>query len=307
MSVLMKFSIQRDGDSYSTSLKYHIPTFFHDAKIMRRQGRLCHQYSDFYYLIFIISELSLRTPGLTFSSSGKYTGRHMTDINSTRSFIPEVYDDVVRQIMPFYDIIQAEIIDIVRTVKPDITQWLDTGCGTGTLVETALKVFPDATFILTDPTELMLERAVDRLKAFPEKQVRFLPPMPSEGLLVHKGILKPQIITAILCHHYYTKEQRRTATGVCYQLLDAGGVFISVEHIMPDSIQSTQLGIERWKRFQVAQGRTSIQATKHTARFNSEFFPITVHEHLELLKETGFQTMELFWKSQMQAGFYAIK
>jgi tRNA (cmo5U34)-methyltransferase len=153
----------------------------------------------------------------------------------------------------------------------------------------------------------MLKRAADRLKAFSEKRVRFLPLTPSEGLLTHKDVLKPQVITAILCHHYYKKEQRRTATDICYRLLDAEGVFISVENIMPDSIRGTQLGIERWKRFQVEHGKTSVMAEKHAARFNSEFFPITVNEHIKLLKETGFQTVELFWKSHIQAGFYAIK
>ena len=112
----------------------------------------------------------------------------MTDSNDATSFLPEVYDDVVLQIMPFYDVIQAEIVDVVRTLKPDVKQWLDTGCGTGTLVETALKVFTDTTFILTDPNELMLKRAVARLKAFLGKQVRFLPPTPSDGLLAHKDI-----------------------------------------------------------------------------------------------------------------------
>ena len=125
---------------------------------------------------------------MTSSAYGKYTCRHMTDSNDATSFLPEVYDDVVRQIMPFYDVIQAEIVDVVRTLKPDVKQWLDTGCGTGTLVETALKVFTDTTFILTDPNELMLKRAVARLKAFLEKQVRFLPPTPSDGLLAHKDI-----------------------------------------------------------------------------------------------------------------------
>jgi tRNA (cmo5U34)-methyltransferase len=48
-------------------------------------------------------------------------------------------------------------------------------------------------------------------------------------------------------------------------------------------------------------------AEKHAARFNSEYFPVTVQEHLTLLRETGFKTAELFWKSHMQAGFYAIK
>ena len=142
----------------------------------------------------------------------------MTDFNSATSFIPEVYDDVVRQIMPFYDTIQSETIDFVRTVKPDVKQWLDTGCGTGNLVEIALRFFPDTAFILTDPTEMMLKQAVDTLKAFPGKRVSSLPPTPSEGLLAYKDVLKPQVITAILCHHYYNREQRRTATEVCYQL-----------------------------------------------------------------------------------------
>lgn len=231
----------------------------------------------------------------------------MTNSGNSTPFIPEVYDASVRQVIPFYDNIHSETIDLVLTLKPDVKQWLDTGCGIGALVATALRFFPDTTFILCDPAEGMLKRAVERLKAFPEKRVRFLPPTPSEGLLAHQDVLKPQVITAILCHHYYNKEQRRTATAGCYQLLNAGGVFISVENIMPDSAQGTQLGIERWKLFQVEHGRTSIQAEKHTARFNSEFFPITINEHLELLKQTGFQTVELFWKSQMQAGFYAIK
>jgi tRNA (cmo5U34)-methyltransferase len=231
----------------------------------------------------------------------------MTDSNTAMSFNPEVYDNIVREVMPFYDIIQTETIDLVKTVKPDVTQWLDTGCGTGTMVEIALRSFPEISFVLTDPTELMLKRAVERLKVFPEKRVRFLSPTPTEGLLSYREVLKPQVITAILCHHYFQKEQRRTATAVCYRLLELGGVLVVVENIMPDSVPGTQIAIERWKRFQVEHGRTNIVAEKHAKRFNSEFFPITIGQHLDLLKETGFQTAELFWKSHLQAGFFAIK
>ena len=74
----------------------------------------------------------------------------MTEINSATSFIPEVYENVVRQMMPFYDVFQAEAVDVVKTVKPDVKQWLDTGCGTGNLVELALKAFPDTCFILAE-------------------------------------------------------------------------------------------------------------------------------------------------------------
>jgi len=231
----------------------------------------------------------------------------MTEINSATSFIPEVYENVVRQMMPFYDVFQAEAVDVVKTVKPDVKQWLDTGCGTGNLVELALKAFPDTCFILADPTEKMLQAAVTRLKASYGKRVTFLPPVPTEGLPAYKDLLKPQVITAILCHHYYQKEQRRKATEICYQLLDDGGIYITVENTMPESAQGTQLTIERWKRFQIEHGRLKVMAEKHAARFNFEYFPVTSQEHLTLLRETGFKTAELFWKSHMQAGFYAIK
>ena len=212
----------------------------------------------------------------------------MTEINSATSFIPEVYENVVRQMMPFYDVFQAEAVDVVKTVKPDVKQWLDTGCGTGNLVELALKAFPDTCFILADPTERMLQAAVTRLKASYGKRATFLPPVPTEGLPAYKDLLKPQVITAILCHHYYQKEQRRKATEICYQLLDDGGVYITVENTMPESAQGTQLTIERWKRFQIEHGRLKVMAEKHAARFNSEYFPVTVQEHLTLLRETGF-------------------
>jgi len=231
----------------------------------------------------------------------------MSDSGNATPFIPEVYDKSVRLVMPFYETIQSETIDLVRTVKSDVKQWLDTGCGTGNMVEIALPFFPETTFILVDPNDPMLKRAVERLKAFPEKRIRFLPPTPSDGLLAYKDILKPQVITAILCHHYYNREQRCAATKVCYQLLEAGGVFITFENIMPDSPEGTQLGLERWKRFQIEHGRKSVMAEKHTKRYGSEFFPIKINEHIELLKETGFKTVELFWRSHVQAGFFAIK
>jgi tRNA (cmo5U34)-methyltransferase len=37
------------------------------------------------------------------------------------------------------------------------------------------------------------------------------------------------------------------------------------------------------------------------------FFPITVEEHLSLLKKMGFNAVELLWYSYMQAGFYCVK
>ena len=42
-------------------------------------------------------------------------------------------------------------------------------------------------------------------------------------------------------------------------------------------------------------------------RFENEYFPITVEEHVNLYRECEFKTIELLGFSYMQAGFYCVK
>jgi tRNA (cmo5U34)-methyltransferase len=67
------------------------------------------------------------------------------------------------------------------------------------------------------------------------------------------------------------------------------------------------LGKKNWGRFQAGCGKSSMEVEAHLARFDKEYFPITVEEHLELYREVGFTTVEVLWYSYMQAGFYCMK
>ncbi len=55
------------------------------------------------------------------------------------------------------------------------------------------------------------------------------------------------------------------------------------------------------------QGRSTSEVESHRKRFNIRYFPITIEEHLDQLRNTGFQVAEIFWLSYMQAGFFAVK
>ncbi len=231
----------------------------------------------------------------------------MNTSDNTTSHNSIDYDKQVRQTIPFYETIQREIVDVIRTLLPEVKYWLDTGCGTGYLVEIALPYFLQTCFILTDPSEPMMAQAKIRLQKISKGQVKYLPPTRSEDLLKHKSEIRPQVITAVLCHHYMEKSQRLLATEACYQLLDKGGVFITVENIALHTTGNNQLGLDRWARYQLVQGRDKATVEEHVKRFNTKYFPIAIGEHFDLLKQTGFQVVELFWLSHMQAGFYAIK
>ena len=216
------------------------------------------------------------------------------------------YNENVRRTLPFYDLFHSETIDLVKSLKPQAKSWLDTGCGTGCLVESALQLFPETFFVLADPAEGMLSEARKRLQKISSERIRFIDPAGSNDLLGNLD-LQPEVITAIMSHHYFKPEKRRDATAACFDLLATEGVYITFENIRPCCAEMVELSLKRWGRFQISQGKSQAAVAEHLKRFDNAYFPITVDEHLELLRKCGFRIVELFWYSHMQAGFYAIK
>lgn len=232
----------------------------------------------------------------------------MKQLDNTTHVKASDYDKQIRDTIPFYDCFLEEAIDLVRTLKPSAEVWLDTGCGTGTLVIKAFPYFPNTQFILADPSDNMLHQAKLSLNAIPVSHLQFLNPIGTENLLTSDiQMRQPQIITAIQSHHYMDENTRRTATQACYELLAEDGVYITFENVHPKSEKGTTIALDRWARYQQSKGKSQEMINEHRKRFNTAYFPITIEQHLQLLKACGFATCDLFWYSYMQAGFYAVK
>ncbi len=231
--------------------------------------------------------------------------KHVVPDNTTPHSSSE-YDAKVRNTLPFYDVFHSETLDVVRTICPNVRIWLDTGCGTGSLISKAAPLFPATRFLLADPSEQMLEQARKCLQAVAPTRLRFLEPSGSESLALGQDFA-PQVITAIQAHHYLSKNGREQATRRCFELLEPGGLYITFENISPASEQGIAYGLKRWKRYQMQQGKPVDVVEAHGTRFNTAYFPITVAEHLAVLRQCGFSVAELFWLSHMQAGFYGVK
>jgi tRNA (cmo5U34)-methyltransferase len=231
----------------------------------------------------------------------------MTEPDNATPHRASDYDQVIRRIIPFYDAIQTESLDLVKSVKPDVKYWLDTGCGTGYLIEMALRLFPQTQFILTDPSEAMLKEAKKRFKNEPSERVRIISAMGSENLISGGLEVKPQVITAILCHHYLSASGRRRAVQSCYETLEDGGLFITFENIDNGILRANEIALDRWGNYQIKQGSSVSAVESHRKRFKTRYFPITIDEHLDQLRATGLQIAQIFWLSYMQAGFFALK
>jgi tRNA (cmo5U34)-methyltransferase len=214
----------------------------------------------------------------------------------------ETYDAQVRRTIPYYDCFHDETLNLIKAADITPANWLDTGCGTGTLAQKAIAQYPQTKFVLADPSPQMLQTAKQKLAGYSNVEYVEASTEKLTDLTTHFDV-----VTAIQSHHYSTTQGRKQATQVCYNLLNPKGIYITFENTRPFTAQGTAVDLENWKNWQIRSGKTQAQAEAHIKRFGVEYYPITVEEHLSLMRKTGFSTVELLWYSYMQAGFYCIK
>lgn len=225
-------------------------------------------------------------------------------VNNKTPYESSEYDSEIRKTIPFYECFHEETINLIKNINPNVKKWLDTGCGTGFLIEKTLTVFKNCKFVLADPSSEMLMEAKKRLKNY--ENIKYLNPVGTEYISIE--IQKEyDVITAIQTHHYLNKEDRRRATKNCYKLLRNNGIYVTFENIRPENDEILNFQLDRWMDFQLSKDRSKKSVTEHRKRFDVKYFPIRISEHLELLNSIGFKIVEIFWLSYMQAGFFCIK
>lgn len=221
--------------------------------------------------------------------------------DNSSAFNSTIYDSKVNAVLPYYTEYNKQILDLAEVFGIEYSKWLDTGCGTGNLAMLAAEKFGDVKFTLCDPSAEMLEAAKLKLADIDNVEFRNI----SSQELDYKNQF--DIVTAVQSHHYLNADERKKAVRNCYDALKEGGTFVVFENIAMSTEKSERLAIERWKNYMLAHGRSKEQTENHMKRRGTELFPITIEEHIGLLREIGFKSVDLLWSSYLQAGFFAIK
>lgn len=220
--------------------------------------------------------------------------------DNSSAFNSAEYDEKIRQTLPYYDDFFTNITGTVGAWGQVPKTWLDVGCGTGKTAEYALKSFDIERFVFCDNSEEMLNIARERFAA---ENTEFV--LADVRELTFRNEF--DIVTAVQVNHYFKGAGRELAVQKCFEALKPGGIYICFENFAPYSEVGQRIYLDRWKNFQLEQGRSPSQCEKHIGRYNKEYFPITLSEQLQLMRNCGFKAAEILWLSYMQAGFLGMK
>jgi tRNA (cmo5U34)-methyltransferase len=213
------------------------------------------------------------------------------------------YDENISKTIPCYQLFNNEIINLVKCTIPRPKSWLDTGCGTGTLILQAIQEFGKLKFVAADPSAEMLRIAREKMSGTSDLEIRYIL-AGTEQFCCDESF---DVVTAILAHHYLSTEDRIKAAENCFRMLNKGGMYVTFETIRPNTEQGMEIGLKRWRSAQIANGKAPKSVDHHLERYGTELLPITIESHLDLLRKIGYRAVEILWASGMQAGFYGIK
>lgn len=210
------------------------------------------------------------------------------------------YDNKIKQTLPYYEDFYKQVIELVKTFHYSSVKWLDVGCGTGKMGSIAFENIELEKFVFCDCSDEMLKIAKERFD-FPSAEFSVCD---VQNLTYTNEF---DVITAIQVNHYLHKENRRIALSKCYDALKNNGLFISFEKFAPFTDLGKSIYLEKWKRYQIEQGKSFEESNKHIERYGKEYFPISLEEHVELMRDCGFKLVEILWLSNMQVGLWGIK
>ena len=216
------------------------------------------------------------------------------------AFNSSEYDRKIKQTLPYYDEFYKQVIELVKTFHTSAIKWLDIGCGTGKMRSVALENIELEQFVFCDSSAEMIrisEKQFHRPNtAFSVCNVQNL-----------KYTNEFDVITAIQVNHYLHIEERKAALKKCYAALKENGIFITFENFSPFTGIGEKVYLEKWKRYQLKHGKSLEECNKHIERYGKDYFPITVKEHINLMRNSGFQVVEILWLSNMQVGIWGVK
>lgn len=217
-----------------------------------------------------------------------------------QAFSPEKYDKNIAITLPYYEEYFKQITDIVHTAFPMPVTWLDIGCGTGKMADLAMKNLPVKKMVCCDNSPQMLKTAKEHVSSL---KVDFRE-ISIQNLQFDSDF---DIITAVLVTHYLKYEDRIVSIRNCYNALKKNGMFFTVENFAPNNDIFKRLYLERWKNFQRENGKSEEECESHILRYNTEYFPVTIMEQMQVLQKCGFNNIEIFWCSYMQVGILGMK
>ena len=185
------------------------------------------------------------------------------------------------------------IPELIRAFAPGAVKILDLGAGTGNLSRVILANLESAQVRLMDFSANMLAEAPKVLEAFPGRYEivtsDFL------GRALGSGEFDA-VVSSFAIHHCRGEGQYLDLYKRIFDCLIQPGIFICCDVVSGENPFFSEYNENEWRTFLDERDFPSEQIDKILSNYHIEDSPLSIPNHLTLLKQAGFSRSDVVWK-----------
>ena len=217
--------------------------------------------------------------------------------------VTAVFDDMLERSIPDYYNMRELVHKLTKKYAKPNTVILDLGCSTGGAIKKSINELPNNFFIGIEVSEPMRQKAKEIFKGI--DRVTILNHDLRNGL--PKIGEKVSVILSVLTIQFTPIEYRLNIIKDVYKTLSDGGVFIFVEKVLGETAEIDNTLVELYYELKGENGYTHEKIQKKRKSLEGVLVPVTSSWNIELLRKSGFQNIDCFWRNLNFAGYIAIK
>lgn len=219
--------------------------------------------------------------------------------------VATVFDDMVSRSVPFYGEIQRMIVEMSRDFAQPGTRIYDLGCSSGTTLAALNEVIdPSVGFVGVDNSRDMLDTAREKFAGLKfEREVELRLEDINDGCRIENA----SIVNLILTLQFIRPLRRERLIADIYRGLNPRGALILVEKVLGEDSLFNRLFIQYYYDMKRRHGYSELEISQKREALENVLIPYKLLENRELLLESGFSSVDVFFKWYNFCGMVAVK
>jgi tRNA (cmo5U34)-methyltransferase len=219
--------------------------------------------------------------------------------------VADVFDDMVSRSVPYYEEMQRMVCELAQDFARPKTNLYDIGCSTATTLLALDRVIdPTINFIGVDNAPDMLEKAAQKIALADTQR-----PIDLKVVDLHQGLPmeNASVVTMLLTLQFIRPLFRERVVKMIFSGLNTQGCLLLVEKLTSEDTTFNRLFIQHYYDFKRRNGYSEIEIAQKREALENVLIPYRLEENMQLLKEVGFRSVEVFFRWYNFCGIVAVK
>lgn len=229
--------------------------------------------------------------------------------------LTEIYLEGVRGAIPFANEQVDILLRIISFFKPDVTSFLDLGCGDGILGQMILSKWNNAKGVFVDYSEPMIKAAKSKNQQFQDQSLFAILDFGNTEWLtsISQEFPVDVVISGFSIHHQPDNNKKRIYKDIFDKILKPGGVFLNLEQVKSPTREIEAIFndffMDSMRKYQKEDnGGISVETIEQGFYDDKKVNILSpVEEQCLWLSEIGFSHVDCFFKAFEMAIFGGIK